>query len=160
MLSAEENTLLCRIEGDAPMGQMIRRYWIPAALSEEVEADGAPRRVRLMGEDLIVFRDSRGKVGLLEEFCPHRGVSLLLARNEECGLRCLYHGWKFDVNGEVHDMPAEPDAKGMRERIRAVSYPVREVRAESSGRIWASKARSRRRSISNSRNTRPRTSFT
>ena len=133
MLSAEENTLLCRIEGDAPMGRMIRRYWIPAALSEEVEADGAPRRVRLMGEDLIVFRDSRGKVGLLEELCPHRGASLFLARNEECGLRCLYHGWKFDVNGNVLDMPAEPDASGMMEHVRALSYPVR----ESGGIVWA-----------------------
>jgi phthalate 4,5-dioxygenase oxygenase subunit len=133
MLSAEENALLCRIEGDAPMGRMIRRYWIPAALSEEVEADGAPRRVRLMGEDLIVFRDSNGKPGLLEELCPHRGVSLLLARNEECGLRCLYHGWKFDVNGKVLDMPAEPDATGMMQNVRALSYPVR----ESGGIIWA-----------------------
>jgi phthalate 4,5-dioxygenase len=133
MLSAEENTLLCRIEGDAPMGRMIRRYWIPAALSEEVEPDGAPRRVRLMGEELIVFRDSNGKPGLLEELCPHRGASLLLARNEECGLRCLYHGWKFDVNGKVLDMPAEPDASAMMERVGAVAYPVR----ESGGIIWA-----------------------
>jgi phthalate 4,5-dioxygenase len=133
MLSAEENALLCRIEGDAPMGRMIRRYWIPAALSEEVEPDGAPRRVRLMGEELIVFRDSNGKPGLLEELCPHRGASLLLARNEECGLRCLYHGWKFDVNGKVHDMPAEPDASAMMERVGAVAYPVR----ESGGIIWA-----------------------
>jgi phthalate 4,5-dioxygenase oxygenase subunit len=133
MLSAEENALLCRIEGDAPMGRMVRRYWIPAALSEEVEPDGAPRRVRLMGEDLIVFRDSNGKPGLLEELCPHRGASLLLARNEECGLRCLYHGWKFDVNGKVHDMPAEPDATAMMEHVRAVAYPVR----ESGGMIWA-----------------------
>jgi phthalate 4,5-dioxygenase len=133
MLSAEENALLCRIEGDAPMGRMIRRYWIPAALSEEVEPDGASRRVRLMGEELIVFRDSNGKPGLLEELCPHRGASLLLARNEECGLRCLYHGWKFDVNGKVHDMPAEPDASAMMERVGAVAYPVR----ESGGIIWA-----------------------
>jgi phthalate 4,5-dioxygenase oxygenase subunit len=133
MLSAEENALLCRIEGDAPMGRMIRRYWIPAALSEEVEADGAPRRVRLMGEELIVFRDSNGKPGLLEELCPHRGASLLLARNEECGLRCLYHGWKFDVKGKVLDMPAEPDASAMMERVGAVAYPVR----ESGGIIWA-----------------------
>ena len=119
MLSAEENALLCRIEGDAPMGQMIRRYWIPAALSEEVEADGPPRRVRLMGEDLILFRDSNGQVGLLEELCPHRGASLLLARNEECGLRCLYHGWKFDAAGNVLDMPAESDAESVIGRVRA-----------------------------------------
>jgi phthalate 4,5-dioxygenase len=133
MLSAEENSLLCRIVGDAPMGRMIRRYWIPAALSDEVEADGWPRRVRLMGEDLIVFRDSKGRVGLLEELCPHRGTSLLLARNEECGLRCLYHGWKFDVAGNVLDMPAEIDAESVMGRVRALSYPVR----ESGGIVWA-----------------------
>src|ERR1700739_26494 len=125
MLSAEENALLCRIEGDAPMGRMIRRYWIPAALSEEVEADGAPRRLRLVGGGFVVFRASNGKVGLLEELCPHRGASLFLARNEECGLRCLYHGWKFDVKGRVLDMPAEPDASALMERGQAGDYPVR-----------------------------------
>ena len=117
-------------------------------------------RVRLMGEDLIVFRDSRGQVGLLEELCPHRGASLLLARNEECGLRCLYHGWKFDVNGKVLDMPAEPDANGMMERVRRHVVSGPRSRAESSGPIWARQARSRRRSISNLRNTLPRTSST
>ncbi|MDB5727653.1 MAG: pht3, partial [Noviherbaspirillum sp.] len=105
MLSKEDNELLCRIEGDAPMGRMMRRYWIPACMAEEVaEPDGDPVRVRLFGEDLIAFRDSDGRVGVLEEYCPHRGASLVYGRNEGSGLRCLYHGWKMDVDGNVVDM--------------------------------------------------------
>src|ERR671918_2994534 len=100
MLTHEENDLLCRVEGDAPMGQLMRRHWIAACLSEEVsEPDGAPVRARLLGEDLVVFRDSEGRLGVLHEACPHRGASLSFGRNEESGLRCLYHGWKFDVEG-------------------------------------------------------------
>jgi phthalate 4,5-dioxygenase len=133
MLTREENELLCRIGPQAQMGRMIRRYWVPALLSDELESDGAPVRTRLMGEDLVAFRDSRGRVGLLEELCPHRGSSLVLARNEECGLRCLYHGWKFDVTGKVLDMPVEIDADGVIDRMRAVAYPVR----ESGGIVWA-----------------------
>ena len=87
MLTQEENDLLCRVEGDAPMGQMMRRYWLPAIGSAELEAGGTPKRVRLLGENLVAFRDSAGKVGLLDENCPHRGASLVLARNEDCGLR-------------------------------------------------------------------------
>jgi phthalate 4,5-dioxygenase oxygenase subunit len=133
MLTREDNELLCRIGSAAPMGRMVRRYWLPAAMSSELERDGAPRRVRLMGEDLVAFRDSVGRVGLLEELCPHRGVSLTLARNEECGLRCLYHGWKFDVAGQILDMPAEIEPQGLIDRVRAVAYPVR----ESGGIVWA-----------------------
>ena len=82
------------------MGQIMRRHWIAACLSEEVaEPDGAPIKVRLLGEDLVVFRDSKGRIGVLDEYCSHRRASLVFARNEECGLRCLYHGWKFDVDG-------------------------------------------------------------
>ena len=98
MLSVEDNELLCRVEGDAPMGRLMRRHWIPACLSEEVaERDGAPVRVRLLGEDLVAFRDTAGRLGVLDEHCPHRRASLALGRNEERGLRCLYHGWKIDV---------------------------------------------------------------
>src|ERR1700692_4540500 len=108
MLTAEENELLCRVEGDAAMGQLMRRHWIPACLSEEVaECDGAPVRVRLLGEDLVAFRDTAGRLGVLDEHCPHRRASLALGRNEECGLRCLYHGWKIDVAGNVVDRPSE-----------------------------------------------------
>ncbi len=134
MLSQAENELLTRIEGAAPMGQMMRRYWLPAALSEEVaEPDGTPARVRLFGEDLVLFRDTQGRLGLMEAACPHRLASLALGRNEECGLRCVYHGWKFDVTGACVEMPTEPEGFGYRERIRLVSYPVHEA----GGLIWA-----------------------
>ena len=108
-MTPEENDLLCRVEGDAPMGQIMRRHWIAACLSEEVaEPDGTPLRVKLLGENLVVFRDSKGRLGVLDEFCAHRRASLVYARNEECGLRCLYHGWKFDVEGNVVEMASEP----------------------------------------------------
>lgn len=133
MTTRTENELLSRIGPDAPMGQMLRRYWIPAITSDELEVDGPPQHVRLLGEDLVAFRDTKGRVGLLEELCPHRGASMLLARNEECGLRCIYHGLKLDVTGAVVDMPVEPNAQAYKERVRAVSYPVREA----GGIVWA-----------------------
>jgi phthalate 4,5-dioxygenase oxygenase subunit len=133
MLTVEENDLLCRIEDDAPMGQMMRRHWIPALMSEELEVDGKPVRVRLMGEDLVAFRDSEGNVGLLDEFCPHRGPSLVYGRNEQCGLRCLYHGWKFDVKGNVVEMPSEPAESSLKEKTKIKSYPTEEV----GGFVWA-----------------------
>ena len=123
MLTAEENALLCRVEGDAAMGRMMRRHWVPAILSEQVaERDGTPIRVRLFGEDLVAFRDTEGRLGVLGEFCAHRKVSLAFGRNEECGLRCLYHGWKFDVDGNIVEMPSEPQASGFADRVtRSVS---------------------------------------
>ena len=134
MLSQEENELLTRIEGDAPMGRMMQRYWLPAAKSDEVsEPDGTPVRVRMFGENLVLFRDTDGRLGLVEEGCPHRLTSLALGRNEECGLRCVYHGWKFDVTGKCVDMPTDPEAYGYRERIRITAYPVREA----GGLVWA-----------------------
>src|SRR6186997_1739591 len=128
MLTAEENNLLCRVEGNAPMGQLMRRHWIPACLSEEVtEPDGAPVRTRLLGEDLVVFRDSDGRLGVLDEYCPHRRVSLAYGRNEECGLRCLYHGWKMDVEGNVLEMASEPAQSGFVEKVKTKAYPAREA---------------------------------
>ncbi len=115
------------------MGRMLRRYWLPALMSDELTAGGTPRAVRLLGEQLIAFRDSAGEVGLLEEHCPHRGASLRLARNEACGLRCLYHGWKIATTGAVLETPAEPEESSFRERVRAVAYPVREA----GGIVWA-----------------------
>jgi phthalate 4,5-dioxygenase oxygenase subunit len=104
-MTPQQNDLLCRVEGDAPMGKVMRRHWMPVCMSEEVaEPDGTPRRARLLGEDMVVFRDTEGRVGVLDERCPHRRASLVYGRNEECGLRCLYHGWKFDVDGKVTDM--------------------------------------------------------
>jgi len=133
MLTPEDNELLCRITGSKPMGQMVRRYWMPALLSDEIECDSQPVRVRLMGENLVAFRDSNGDVGLIQELCPHRGASLFLARNEECGLRCLYHGWKFDVSGKILDMPTENNNEAIIDRIHATAYPVQEI----GGIIWA-----------------------
>jgi len=133
MLTREDYDLLARVEGDAPMGQITRRHWIPACMSEEVtERDGAPVRTRLLGEDLVVFRDSQGRLGVLGEHCRHRGASLAFGRNENCGLRCLYHGWKFDVDGNVLEMPSEPDAERIRPSVKQKSYPVR----EGGGFVW------------------------
>ena len=132
MLTVEENERLTRVGPDAPMGQMLRRYWIPAIQSEELVAGGAPKAVQLLGEDLVAFRGSDGTVGLMDSFCPHRGASLVLARNEDCALQCLYHGWKIAPDGRILDMPAEPENTRYTERIRQVAYPVREA----GGIVW------------------------
>ena len=133
MLTHEENELLCRVEGAAPMGAMMRRYWLPALMSEEIaEPDGAPVAVKLLGEELVAFRDTDGRVGVLGEHCPHRRASLALGRNEECGLRCLYHGWKMDVDGNVLEMPSEPAGSRMIEKVKHTAYPTR----ESGGLVW------------------------
>jgi phthalate 4,5-dioxygenase oxygenase subunit len=116
------------------MGGIMRRHWLPVCLSEEVAAnDGPPARARLLGEDLVVFRDSNGKLGVLDEYCPHRRASLVLGRNEECGLRCLYHGWKIDVEGNVLEMSSEPAGSGFADKVKHKAYPVREA----SGFVWA-----------------------
>ena len=133
MLSREDNELLCRVEGDAPMGRLMRAHWIPACLSEEVAVrDGTPVRVRLLGEDLVAFRDSRGRLGMVGEHCPHRRASLALGRNEECGLRCLYHGWKVDVDGNVVDRPTEPREATEVKPVKHTSYACREA----GGFVW------------------------
>lgn len=127
-LTHEENDLLTRVTGDAPMGAMMRRYWVPACLAEEVsEPDCTPVRVTLFGERLIVIRDTQGKVAVLDERCPHRLASLALGRNEEGGIRCIYHGWKFDTAGTCVEMPTEPGAFGFRERMKLTSYPTHEA---------------------------------
>jgi nitrite reductase/ring-hydroxylating ferredoxin subunit len=134
MLPREENELLTQIGADKPLGQMMRCYWIPALLSEELpEPDCPPVRVRLLGEDLVAFRDSRGWVGLLEEHCAHRGTSLFFGRNEECGLRCIYHGWKYDVDGKVLETPAEPAGSTLKDKVRQTAYPCKEA----AGIIWS-----------------------
>ena len=134
MLTAEENDLLCRVEGQAPMGQLMRRHWTPVCLIEEVsEPDGTPVKARVFGEDLVVFRDTKGRVGVMDEYCPHRRVSLVFGRNEDCGLRCLYHGWKMDVEGNVLEMVSEPAASGMAQKVKHLAYPVKEW----GGFVWA-----------------------
>ena len=133
MLTAEENALLCRVEGAAPMGRMMRAHWLPICMSEEVaEPDGTPVRARLLGEDLVVFRDSDGRLGVVGEHCPHRRASLALGRNEESGLRCLYHGWKIDVEGNVVEMPSEPAASCLAAKVRHTAYPSEEA----GGFVW------------------------
>ena len=109
MLRPEQNDFLTQTAQGTPMGEMFRRYWIPALLAEELpENDCPPVRVQLLSEKLLAFRDSNGSLGLIDEFCAHRGVSLWFGRNEECGLRCLFHGWKMDLDGRVVDAPSEP----------------------------------------------------
>jgi len=128
MTTQEENDRLCLIEGDAPMGTAFRRYWLPFALAEELpEPDCPPIRVRILGEDLVAFRDTDGAVGLLDAHCPHRQAPLYFGRNEECGLRCVYHGWKFDITGQCVDMPSEPDYSKFKYTIRATAYPTWEA---------------------------------
>jgi phthalate 4,5-dioxygenase oxygenase subunit len=132
MLSHADNELITRTGRGTLMGALFRRYWLPALLSGELEADGAPVRFRLLNEDLVAFRDTSGEVGVLGENCPHRGVSLALARNEYDGLRCLYHGWKFDRTGTCVDMPTEPLESGFRHKVRAGTYAVQ----EHAGAVW------------------------
>jgi phthalate 4,5-dioxygenase len=133
MLSHEENELLARVGPGTLMGAYFRRYWIPACLSEELpEPDGAPLRLRLLGENLLAFRATDGSVGVVVDNCPHRGASLFFGRNEEQGLRCVYHGWKFDVSGACVDMPNEPPESNFKHKVRLTAYPV----VERGGVIW------------------------
>jgi phenylpropionate dioxygenase-like ring-hydroxylating dioxygenase large terminal subunit len=134
MLSQAENELLTRTDSGTGAGDYFRRYWLPALLASEVPTpDCPPVRIRLMGEDLIAFRDTNGRVGLVDEFCPHRRSSLFWGRNEECGIRCVYHGWKFDVTGKCLDIPNEPPEYGFDNKVRVTAYPTREY----GGLIWA-----------------------
>src|SRR3982075_219747 len=134
MLSHEENELLTRTGPSTPMGNLYRRFWMPALLPSELPApDSDPIRFRILGEDLVAFRDSTGKVGFLAQNCPHRGASLFFGRNEEAGLRCVYHGWKFDTAGNCIDMPNEPAESDFRTKVKAVAYPSR----ERGGIVWA-----------------------
>jgi phthalate 4,5-dioxygenase oxygenase subunit len=132
MLSREDNALLTQVSPGTPMGDTMRRYWVPALLSWELpEPDCPPVRVKLLGEDLVAFRDTQGRIGLLDEFCPHRRVSLFFGRNEECGLRCVYHGWKFDADGRCVDQMNEPES--FAHKIHTTSYPA----VEAGGIVWA-----------------------
>ena len=134
MLPPKENELITRVGPGTPMGNAMRRYWIPACLSSEIaEPDCPPVRVKLLGEDLVAFRDSDGRIGLVDEFCPHRRVSLFFGRNEECGLRCVYHGWKFDVEGNCLDQLNEPPENQFKQHIHLTAYPTVEL----GGLVWA-----------------------
>jgi phthalate 4,5-dioxygenase oxygenase subunit len=132
MISGHDNEILTRVGPDTPMGQTMRRYWLPVCTSAQLpEPDSRPLRVALLGEAFVAFRDSRGRVGLLDEFCMHRRASLALGRVEKNGIRCLYHGWKFGVDGAIHETPNHPDPR-LREGLRAPAYPVREA----GGLVW------------------------
>src|SRR5205814_6845674 len=131
MTTAIEGKELTQVGPATVMGELMRQYWIPAALSSELARDGAPLRLMLLGEQLIAFRDSAGRVGVMAHGCPHRCASLFLGRNEEGGLRCIYHGWKFDVAGNCLDMPSLPPP-GFKEKIKAKAYKA----VERAGVIW------------------------
>ena len=133
MLTREENELLTRVGPGTPMGNLMRQYWIPALLSTELEPGRRVKRVRLLGEDLVAFRARDGTVGLVGEFCSHRRASLYFARNEDAGLRCVYHGWKFGGDGQCLDMPNEPPETSFRDKVRHPAYPC----AERGGVVWA-----------------------
>jgi nitrite reductase/ring-hydroxylating ferredoxin subunit len=134
MLSKEDNMLLTRVGPGTPMGEMMREYWFPVVRAAKLEADGAPERIRLLGENFVAFRATDGRIGFIDEGCPHRRVSMALGRNEENGLRCIFHGWKVDVDGCVVDCPTEPAER--REQF-ASRVPVRRFAVhEMAGMVW------------------------
>ncbi len=132
MTTAKEGIELTRVGPGTDMGALMRHYWIPACLSSEIEPDGPPLRLKLLGEKLIAFRDSAGRAGIMDHRCPHRCASLFLGRNEEGGIRCVYHGWKFDVDGQCVDMPSAPPHQDFKQKVRAKAYRV----AERANVVW------------------------
>ena len=134
MLTQEENELLVHTGPGTPMGEFFRRFWIPVALTEEIpEPDCTPARVRVLNEDLILFRDTEGKVGLIDAYCAHRFSPLFFGMNEESGLRCLYHGWKYDVTGQCVDIPFIPEGQTYKDKVQLKAYPT----LDKGGFIWA-----------------------
>src|SRR5690242_14412854 len=133
MLSTSENDFLCRVSAGTPMGDLFRHYWLPALRSDELPSpDCPPVRLRILGENLIAFRTTSGAVGMMQNSCPHRGASMFFGRNEEEGLRCVYHGWKFDVAGNCVDMPSEPAESNFKTKVHAKAYPC----IDRNGVIW------------------------
>src|SRR5437868_2398702 len=135
MLSKEDNELLTRVEGDAPMRRMLQQHhWVPAVRAARLLPDGKPVAVRLFGRDFVAFRSTDGQVGFFDQYCPHRRANLVLARNEDNGLRCIFHGWKFDVTGQAVETPTQArNAEEFRKRARVRSFPAREA----GGIVWA-----------------------
>lgn len=134
MITAEENELLTHTGPATLMGDMLRRFWTPVLQAKDLPArDGPPFRVSILGEDLVAFRDSYGRIGLLSEYCAHRCASLFFGRNEEGGLRCVYHGWKYDVDGNCLETPNEPPEIKLNEQVKLKAYPT----MEKAGIIWA-----------------------
>jgi phenylpropionate dioxygenase-like ring-hydroxylating dioxygenase large terminal subunit len=127
MMTREENQFLTQTGYGTPCGDLLRRYWQPVALSEELKTDGAPLPVTLMGEELVVFRDEQNRVGVLDAHCSHRGADLSYGRLEDGGLRCIYHGWLYDVHGKILEQPGEPNKGESRHRICQPSFPCQEI---------------------------------
>jgi phthalate 4,5-dioxygenase len=132
MLNKQDNDLVTRVGPGTPMGDLMRQFWLPVLFDSELEADGEPLRIRLLGEDLIAFRATNGSVGMIQNACMHRGASLFFGRNEENGIRCVYHGWKYDTSGQCVEMPNEPAESNFKDKIRAIAYPC----VEAGGVIW------------------------
>lgn len=136
MLSNEDNEILCRVGQGTPMGELFRRFWLPALLSSELPSpDCAPRRLRILGENLVAFRDSEGKVGIISAYCPHKLAPLYFGRNEESGLRCVYHGWKFDTMGkcvDIPNLPSKSNVQALKDKASIPAYPAREA----GGMVW------------------------
>ena len=133
MLTREENELLCRVGPGTPMGELMREYWMPVTFDWELERDGQPQRVRVLGEDLLAWRDSDGRPGISQERCPHRGAGFFFGRNEKGGLRCAYHGWKFDVDGNCMEMPNEPPNSNFKHKVKITAYKA----VDFGGMVWA-----------------------
>ncbi|MBU0792541.1 MAG: Rieske 2Fe-2S domain-containing protein, partial [Alphaproteobacteria bacterium] len=123
-MSPEDNALLTQTGPGTPMGELMRQYWIPAFMPEEVKAGGAPLRLRLLGENFLAFRSPDGSVGVVDHRCAHRCASLFYGRNEEGGIRCVYHGWKFDRNGQCIEMPSEPPETDYKDKVKIRALPV------------------------------------
>ena len=132
MLSVEENKVLTQTGPGTPMGDLFRRFWLPALIPNELAPDGVPVRLRIMSEDLVAFRDTNGKVGIIDAYCPHKLAPLFFGRNEECGLRCVYHGWKFDIDGNCLEMPNVPARQSFKTKVKAKVYKTK----EQNGLIW------------------------
>jgi len=134
MLTLEENNLVCQTGPGTPMGELFRRFWLPVGLAEEIPGpDCDPVRVKVLSEDLILFRDTNGRPGLVDAYCPHRGAPMFFGRNEESGLRCVYHGWKFDVTGACTDLPNAPEGETFKNKVTISAYPC----VEKAGMVWA-----------------------
>src|SRR5688572_13082912 len=133
MLTKDENELLTRVGPGTPMGNLLRQYWLPVMMSTELATpDCPPVRIRILSENMIAFRTTSGQVGVIANACPHRGASMFFGRNEEEGLRCVYHGWKFDVEGNCVDMPSEPAESNFKSKVHATAYPTQ----ERGGLVW------------------------
>ena len=128
MLTQADNEMVTRTGPGTPMGELFRRFWQPVLLSSDLPGnDGDPQRIKVLGENLVAYRDTNGDVGVMDFYCPHRRAGMFFGRNEECGLRCVYHGWKFDKDGNCTDMPSEPAESNFKDKVKITAYPAKEA---------------------------------